>query len=289
VKIRLTNEFVPIALLGVLFLALVAHGVQGLSSAAGAFRLLLGLFFTLFIPGYALLAALFPRHTDVERVERIALSFGLSLGLVPVIAIVLDKLPWGIHLWPIVLSESLFSALCGAIALYRRSQIPGDERYVPSIEFDIGGWWSRQVLITKLLYVVLLMAFSVVVLSAVAIIRLPKPGERFTEFYILGSGDVAQNYPRELVLGQAVTVTVGITNREGSDTSYRVEVLNDNHLIAVIEDLAVIDGKTVQEPLTFAPVESGDNVKVDFILYRNGIPEPYHQLWLWLTVKPSPG
>jgi uncharacterized membrane protein len=217
-----------------------------------------------------------------------ALSFGLSLALVPIISIVLDKLPWGIHLWPIVLSEGLFSGLCGAVALYRRRQIPGDERYMPAIEFDIGGWWSRQVLITKLLYIVLLMAFSVVVLSAIAIIRLPKPGERFTEFYILGSGDVAQNYPRELVLGQAVTVTVGITNREGSDTSYRVEVLNDNRLLAVIEDLAVANGKTVQEPLTFAPVESGDNVKVNLMLYRSGIPEPYHQLWLWLTVKPSP-
>jgi uncharacterized membrane protein len=32
----------------------------------------------LFLPGYALIAALFPRKDDLDGIERIALSFGLT-------------------------------------------------------------------------------------------------------------------------------------------------------------------------------------------------------------------
>ena len=49
----------------------------------------------------------------------------------------------------------------------------------------------------------------------------PKVGERFTEFYVLG------DYPEELALGEEATVTLGITNHEGQETSYYIEVMID--------------------------------------------------------------
>ena len=42
-----------------------------------------GLVLVLFLPGYAFIAALFPGKTDIGNFERGALSFGLSIALVP--------------------------------------------------------------------------------------------------------------------------------------------------------------------------------------------------------------
>jgi len=46
------------------------------------------------------------------------------------------------------------------------------------------------------------------------VIAVPKVGERFTEFYILGLNGKAMDYPSELKLGEGGKVIVGIANRE---------------------------------------------------------------------------
>ena len=48
-------------------------------------RIVLGLLLVLFLPGYSLIAALFPGRDDLDGIERIALSFGLSIAVVPLI------------------------------------------------------------------------------------------------------------------------------------------------------------------------------------------------------------
>ena len=59
-------------------------------------RNILGLPLILFFPGYALLAALFPAKSDLDGVERAALSFGLSIAVVPLIGLGLNYSPWGL-------------------------------------------------------------------------------------------------------------------------------------------------------------------------------------------------
>ncbi len=87
-------------------------------------RVLFALPFILFIPGYLLIAALFPRNDDLDGIERVALSFGLSIAVVPLIGLALNYTPWGIRLDPIVVSLLIFSAAMGLIAQYRRSSVP---------------------------------------------------------------------------------------------------------------------------------------------------------------------
>ena len=48
-------------------------------------RIILGLPLVLFLPGYALIATLFPRKDDLDAIERIALSFGLSIAITPLL------------------------------------------------------------------------------------------------------------------------------------------------------------------------------------------------------------
>ena len=53
-------------------------------------RIILGLPLVLFLPGYSLIAVLFPRKGDLDAIERIALSFGLSIALVPLLGLAFD-------------------------------------------------------------------------------------------------------------------------------------------------------------------------------------------------------
>ncbi|RLF96161.1 hypothetical protein DRN58_09965, partial [Thermococci archaeon] len=92
-------------------------------------RTVLGLLFILFFPGYSLIAVLFPRKEDIDGIERLALSFGLSIAVVPLIGLGLNYTPWGIRLNPILISISLFTILCLVAAFLRRVRLPEDERF----------------------------------------------------------------------------------------------------------------------------------------------------------------
>ncbi|UCE73895.1 MAG: DUF1616 domain-containing protein, partial [Methanomassiliicoccales archaeon] len=45
-------------------------------------RIIFGIPFLLFLPGYSLISALWTRNSDLEGLERIALSLGLSIAIV---------------------------------------------------------------------------------------------------------------------------------------------------------------------------------------------------------------
>ena len=79
-------------------------------------RIVLGLLLVLFLPGYSLIAALFPRRGDLDGIERIALSFGLSIAVVPLIGLALNYTQYGIWLVPVLLGLSLFTVLLAVVA-----------------------------------------------------------------------------------------------------------------------------------------------------------------------------
>jgi uncharacterized membrane protein len=56
-----------------------------------------------------LIEALYPRREDLESLERLALSIGLSLAIVPLIGLFLNYTPWGIRLAPITISLATFT------------------------------------------------------------------------------------------------------------------------------------------------------------------------------------
>ncbi|MGA3297079.1 MAG: DUF1616 domain-containing protein [Candidatus Bathyarchaeia archaeon] len=83
-------------------------------------RWVLGLLFVLFIPGYVTVEALFPRGRDLDRIERYALSIGLSLAEVPLVCLMLNPTPWGIQLTSIVVSLTILTVGLSIIALTRQ-------------------------------------------------------------------------------------------------------------------------------------------------------------------------
>ncbi len=111
-------ELFTIVALSLLLVPLVAF-------TSGALRIALGLAFVLFFPGYTLVAALFPRKGQLGGIERVALSFGLSIAVVPLIGLVLNYTPRGIRLYPILISVLLFIVIMTGVAWYRRQRLPG--------------------------------------------------------------------------------------------------------------------------------------------------------------------
>jgi uncharacterized membrane protein len=81
------------------------------------------------VPGYTLIAALFPGKDDLDSIERIALSFGLSIAIVPLIGLGLNFTPFGIRLIPILFSISAFILGMCLITYFRRLKLPENEAY----------------------------------------------------------------------------------------------------------------------------------------------------------------
>jgi uncharacterized membrane protein/LysM repeat protein len=289
----LRNEFIVIALLGLLLLGLIALGIEGLPAPLPLLRLFLGLFFVLFVPGYALQAALFPRGGagdeasagGLDGPERLALSFGLSVAVIPPLALILDWLPWGIRLWPIVIGETVVIATCSAIALWRRRGLPPSERFVLEIDVDARRWWAAQDRISRVLFGILAAALLVALFSAAAIILLPKPGEQFTEFYVLGPEGLAEGYPREAAPGEPLAVTTGIANREGVAAEYRIEVRVGELTIGQAGPIRLEDDEVWEGPVQYALAEPGDDQEVRFLLFRDDGGEPYRSVRLWVNIK----
>lgn len=86
-------------------------------------RYILGSIFVLWLPGYALIKMLFPSKKDLGSIERIALSIGLSLALVPLVGLLLNYTPWGMRLTPITLSLLALTLILAVTALIREYQL----------------------------------------------------------------------------------------------------------------------------------------------------------------------
>ncbi|MCJ7562407.1 MAG: DUF1616 domain-containing protein, partial [Thermoplasmata archaeon] len=116
-------------------------------------RQILGLIFVLFLPGYAATAALFPENEQIDGIERVALSFGLSIAIVPLIGLALNFTPFGIRLDPILASVSAFIIAASLIGWYRRVSIPEDERFAIVVDFEMD--WKGMPMVDKMLDVLL--------------------------------------------------------------------------------------------------------------------------------------
>ncbi len=103
--------------------------IQGQEYPLVYLRYVMGTFFVLFIPGFTLEKALFPEGTttkptevDTRSVERVALSFGLSLIITPIAALILNYTPYGLDLVPITLTILFLVILFATAAAVREEK-----------------------------------------------------------------------------------------------------------------------------------------------------------------------
>jgi len=100
--------------------SLLAVYGSDLTAVLAASRIVFGSLFVLFLPGYSLIEVLYPKESDLSPMERLALSIGLSLALVPLVGLMLNYSPWGIRLDPIVASLSMLTLALLLTSAYRK-------------------------------------------------------------------------------------------------------------------------------------------------------------------------
>jgi uncharacterized membrane protein len=252
-------------------------------------RIPLGLAMVLFVPGYTLIAALFPGKRDLDGIERLALSFGLSIAVVPLIGLGLNYTQWGIRLTPVVVSIAFFTVAMAAAAWMRRRSLPRRDRF--SVEFQESIVSIKNELMAedkgrldRALTIILVITIVLSVSALVYVIVTPKQGEKFTEFYILGPGGKAYDYPTHVVAGNKSTVIVGVVNHEYSTLNYTMQLCLNNTTI-YSRELALQNNQTWEQPVSYILHEPGDEQKLEFLLFKeNNFTAPYRDLHLWVNV-----
>lgn len=278
---HVNNQKILIAIIAVtlLLFPLVAF-------TSGVLRIIFGLCLILFFPGYTLLSALFPRKGDLSGIERVALSFGLSIAIVPLMGLILNYTPWGIRLYPILIAITIFIFSAAAVAWQRQRRLPSQERSHVVFNLKLPQWAGMSNL-DKGLFVGLVVAIVAALGCLGYVIANPKQGEKFTEFYILGPEGKAENYPQQVTVGEEARVILGIVNHEYQPTSYRVEIE-----ISGVKDKELRTGILAHEEkweqvVGFTPEEVGLNQKVEFWLYKDDALQPHLEqpLHLYVDVK----
>lgn len=221
----------------------------------------------LFLPGYAFLSALFPgrqsreaesvsplsrsaRFGNVSSIEqrgitwgeRAALSFGLSLVWLPILALLLAATPWNLTTEPIFALVSVFVLLFATVGAVRRARLAPSERFVlPYRRWFVDarsafGGSPADTLLSAVLALSILAAMA----SIGYALAVPTDATQSSELYVgtinpQNGTLVYDGYPERFVEGQPVQLTVGIENQEGRTVDYtvvaqfqRVEVTGEN-------------------------------------------------------------
>ncbi len=276
-RIKLGNGLIPQNILIILLIIIIVL------APSIVVRVILGLPLVLFFPGYSLILALFPKKHQIDSIERVALSFGLSIAVVPLIGLILNYTSLGITLYTTLYSVAGFIFAMSLIAWLRSRRLDNSERF--NIEFEIGRPTRSGNKWDKALSLVLVVAILAAISVLGYVLATPKVGEKFTEFYILGPEGEAADYPTTLSVGEQAVVMLGIVNREQGIVDYRVEIVIDGTAFNEIGIITLENEGKWEELVTFSANHSGNDQKVEFLLYRDGQSEVYRSIHLWIDVR----
>jgi uncharacterized membrane protein len=247
----------------------------------------LSLIFVLFIPGYLLQAILFPYRGDLDGMERVGLSLGLSVAVNAILALIIDRSPWEIGILSITFGQFWVISFLSALVLIRRIFTSKNLPYCPTLVSDLRSWWlfMRMVDWRKIAISILGILFIGLI---VGLNLFQTSSSRFmTEFYILGAEGLAENYPRDVEVGEPVTLTAGINNLERDPATYSITIRANNNLLAKSEPVILQAGDEWQDQLVFVMPYLGENQPVEILLNRANYPAPYRALRIWLNVYPK--
>lgn len=276
-KTRLAIVLLVINLTAIILIAVINY-------LPGLVRIILGFPFVLFIPGFTLMLALFPKRNQVQDIERIVLSFAMSIAVVPLIGLGLNFSPWGITLTSSLYALAAFIIIMSVIGWIRIYRLQDDEIYEiewPSVSWQFGkSAWDT--ILSVILVICILGAMGIIVHFA----SIPRMADNFTEFYLLGEQGIVADYPRDLTLGEEGKLKVGIVNHENKNLSYRVNIKINGEEITNGDKITLNDKERWEGAVNLAPQKGGDNQKVEFFLLKGEETVPsLDPLNLWINVK----
>ncbi|WP_338008383.1 DUF1616 domain-containing protein [Natronoglomus mannanivorans] len=240
-------------------------------------RLVITLPLVLFLPGYALVTMLFPAKARVAReqasattelrpggidtVERLGLSFALSLAIVPMVVLALGPTTWHLTAESTAAGLVVVTVVLAQLGAIRRLRVPEPERYTVSFRSGLARirGHSNEGVIGTLSTIALALGIVAAGLALTVALVAPQPTAGFTEFGLMTEdedGNLVTDAPSAVEPGEAIPVVLSVDNQEEETMEYTV-VAQEQHL----EDGEVIDRTELE---TFdAEVEAGENERFD--------------------------
>lgn len=318
---RLVTEL-PTDLTGVSGFVLVAVTLLAVVDVGSTLvRAAVGFPLLCFLPGYATVSALFPRASDsrlatdtavpagtggVSDLERLALAFGLSVAILPLLALVIAAGSWGYSTGVVVTVLAGYVLGLVAIAAVRRRRVPPAKRYRVRLGRRVETARTAIVDTNSAVHTAINVALVVSMVLAVTTVGYalvsPQSGEQYTGLELLTEDDageyVAGEHPPAVEAGEPVPLTIAVENREGDDTEYTAVVqeqwLSDGtvHDRTEIDRLeyAVSDGETAYGERDVTPVVDSGTVRIAVLLYVDDVPETpttdnaYRYAYVWVDV-----
>lgn len=310
------------------FLLLVNLSIVVLGVSSPPIRVALGAPLLLFLPGYVLVNTLFPRtsvndpprrsggwglvpeqYCVLDGPERVALSFGLSLAMLPLFALVIGVSRWPYTVDVIVPSLSSLILVGAATSAFRRNAVRPEARF----ETPFRAWAGRLrrfVFADDLANTAVNVALVLSVVLSVAVagyaFAAPQDGERYSELSLLTETDdgeyVAGNYPEAITTGNESQLVAAVENREQTETEYtivtQVERVNaSGDSVTVVEaselrrtEMSLNPGEKRYDEHTVSPEMVGDDLRLSYYLYKGDAPErvseetAYRHVYVWIDV-----
>jgi uncharacterized membrane protein len=243
----------------------------------------LGIVFVVFSPGYSLVAALYPQKSSITTTYRLALSFGLSIIIVPLLMYLLDFARLGLHAGSVTISVCLFILVASLIGWYRRSRLPRGDRFSPTIGFQLPRMGSSK--ISKSLSILLgIVSVSAVIALGYSAVT-PKTQQDNVEFYISGIDGGTIGLPEILFSGNEVQVPLGISNQTSNTEVFIITIMIDGVQISQKGPITIKTGETWEGFVSFTPITPRDKEEISFLLYKSSESNYLHRLYFWIDIK----
>ena len=287
-------------------------------------RIVVGLVFVLFAPGYAFVAALFPERARTSEnetgrpvtargiggVERLTLSLGMSVAIVPLFALLLNLSPLPFDLESVLAVLGAFTATVSLVAVKRRHALVDARRFRVPYRRWLRSARSGLSTDSPVDAVPVLVVVASLLIAGVGVsqtVTQPRTAETYTEFYLLSGTEegvgTATNYTTDLTSGEEHSVVVGIGNQERLATDYVVVVRlqrmrqQGNVSTPVASEVltrfetTVASNRTTERRTAFRPELTGERLRLQFLLYRGEVPPDlsaetaYREAHLWVSVS----
>ncbi|WP_408957963.1 DUF1616 domain-containing protein [Natrinema sp. 74] len=302
----------PVDLLGVIGFVVTATSLLAVADVSSSLiRAGIGVPLLFFAPGYVTVSALYPRKPsstaspsdgallirqscNVAGVERVALSFGLSFALLPLLGLAIAATPWGYTGPGVVGTVAGFAVVGAVLATVRRASVPPADRYGVELgrrlETARASLFGAESSIHVAVNVALVLAVALALTTVGYAFVSPQDGEQYTSLRLLSetdSGDlVASDYPAEIEPGESVPLVVAIENREETAMNYTAVVqqqrLEDGDVVERTElqrfEKRVGAGSTEYDERNVTPTADEGPVRISVLLYTDDVPEtPTHE------------
>jgi uncharacterized membrane protein len=281
-----------------------------------------------FVPGYVLVSSVYPRHSEGESssyrlqssrhpgssgglnvVARLALSFGMSVALVPLVGGILWAGFEELSRLNVLVALVFVTLVLVPVSAVRRLRVLANEQgaFRPRESLRaLNDWLLGPTTANTGTNVLLVVAVLTAAVTFTYALAAPVDGESYTTATLLTEQDdkyVASGYPSTFTTGESKALVLELRNHERHRTTYSVVVAVERvepsetgnsileQTVLNHETLSLQPGERVRHESAVAPETVGEELRLSYYVYKGQTPDTadsssaYRDLHLWITVE----